>query len=141
MRLHPHLNLRDTPRAMDWYKAALGAREVLRYTGGGRVVYAEMAIGDTKFSLSEENAEWHNHSPESLGGSPVRLTLELDDAHGVARRMQELGAKLLVPVEDQFYGERQGRLQDPFGHIWLLTQKIEDLSPEEVQRRIDNYKP
>jgi PhnB protein len=55
--------------------------------------------------------------------------------------MQELGAKILVPVEDHFYGERQGRLQDPFGHIWLLTQKIEDLSPEEVQRRIDNYKP
>jgi PhnB protein len=142
IKAHPHLIIRETARAMDWYRQALGAREVLRYTApDGKIVYAEMAIDDSKLSMSEESREWHNHAPPSLGGSPVVVTLEVDDAHAVGKRMVDHGAKVVFAIEDQFYGDRQGRVQDPFGHLWVITQKLEELSPEEVQRRIDNYKP
>ena len=142
VKAHPHLIIRETARAMEWYQKALGAREVLRYTApDGNIVYAEMVIGDSKLSMSEENREWHNHAPPSLGGSPVVVTLEVDDAHALGKRMLEHGAKEIFPMQDHFYGARQGRVEDPFGHLWVITQEIEALSPEEVQRRIDNYKP
>jgi PhnB protein len=142
LNVYAHLVIKDAPRAMDWYQEVLGAREVLRYTDPtGRIVYAELAIGDSRVALAEENRPGHNHAPPSLGGTTVHLTLETDDAHGIGKRMIEHGAKVIYPIEDQFYGDRQGRLADPFGHEWIITQKIEALSPEEIQRRIDNYKP
>jgi PhnB protein len=98
--LHPHLIIRDCPRAMTWYEEALGAREVVRYTAPDGVI-----------------------------------------ARAVGRRMEELGAKVIFPIEDQFYGDRQGRLQDPFGHLWVITQRLQALSPEEIQRRVTNYQP
>src|SRR5262245_28250054 len=119
MKLHPHLVIRDTARAMQWYQDGLGAREILRYTApGGKIVYAEMAIGDATFSMSEESPDSRNHSPSSLGGTTVSITLSVDDAHAVGKRMIDHGATVIFPIEDQFYGERQGRLQDPFGHQW-----------------------
>jgi PhnB protein len=139
---HPHFIIRETARAMEWYKKALGATEVVRYTApDGVIVYGEMKLGDSKLSMSEENLAWHNAAPPSLGGTPVVVHLDVDDAHAVGKRMVELGAKIIFPIEDQFYGDRQGRLEDPFGHVWVVTQSIEKLSPEEIQRRVDNFKP
>lgn len=138
MELHPHLIVRDAPRALAFYVEALGAREVARYTEpSGFVVNAELAIGDLKLTLAEERREWHNVAPPSLDGSPVILTLQVDDARAVAARLERAGATVVFPVADQFYGERAGRLRDPFGHVWIVTQRIEALTPEEIQRRMD----
>lgn len=141
IRLNPHLVQRDTARAVDWYQQALGAREVVRYRGGDRIVYAEMTIGDSKLTMADESPASRNHSPESLGGTTVTINLEVDDAHAVGKRMLDHGATVVFPIEDQFYGDRQGRLQDPFGHQWVITQHLEQLTVEEIQRRIDNYRP
>jgi len=141
MKLNPHLVQRDAARALDWYKEALGAREVARYKGGDRIVYAELAIGDCKISMADESPASRSHAPESLGGTTVTINLDVDDAHAVGKRMLDHGATVVFPIQDQFYGDRQGRLQDPFGHQWVITQHLEQLTPEEVQRRIDNYKP
>jgi uncharacterized glyoxalase superfamily protein PhnB len=138
--IHPHLIVQGAAKAIDFYKDVFGAKELARFSDaklGGLVVHAELAIGDTKLTLTEENREWHNDAPPSLGGSPVPLTLEVDDARAVAAKMQRAGAKVIFPIEDQFYGARQGRLVDPFGHVWILSQQLEDLSNEEIQRRVD----
>jgi uncharacterized glyoxalase superfamily protein PhnB len=142
MKVYAHLVIQDAPRAMDWYKEVLGAHEILRYTEpSGRIVYAELKIGESTVALAGENRPARNDAPTSLGGTSVHLTVETDDAYGLGKRMEEHGAKVIYPIVDQFYGDRQGRLEDPFGHQWIITQKIEKLSPEEIQRRIDNYEP
>ncbi|WP_394844187.1 VOC family protein [Pendulispora brunnea] len=143
-RVSPHLIVRGAARAIEFYVEALGAKEIARFADpklNGHIVHAELAIGETKFSLSEEARDWKNDAPPSLGGSPVMLTLEVADALAVGERMVRAGATVVFPIEDQFYGERQGRLVDPFGHRWIITQHIEDLSNEEIQRRVEAYVP
>lgn len=138
--LVPHLLVVDAPAAIDYYARTLGARELQRYTlPQGFVVHADLAVGDARFSVAEERREWNNVAPTSLGGSPVVLTLELDDPDAVAARMVEAGGRIVFPVADQFYGKRQGRVADPFGHLWILSKTIASLSPEEIQRRVDAY--
>jgi PhnB protein len=144
MKLSPRLIVKDAPRAIAFYVEALGAREVVRFADpklGGRVVHAELALGDDKLTLAEEARDWKNDAPTSLGGSPVVLELDVADADVVGARMVAAGAQVIFPIADQFYGDRQGRLRDPFGHLWLITQRIAALSSEEIQRRVDAYTP
>jgi PhnB protein len=144
MKLYPHLIVRDAPRALDYYVKALGAREVCRYVDGkrgGHVVHAELDVGGQKLTLSSEARDWGNDAAPSLGGSPVHMLWEVDDAHAAGRRMVEAGGEVVRPIEDQFYGERQGRIRDPFGHIWVITQHLEEKSAEEIQRGIDAWEP
>jgi PhnB protein len=136
----PALVVRDAARAMEFYKAAFGAQERMRMAGpGGKIVHAEMTIGDSVIMVADEFPEWGNLSPESLKGSPVRMGLYVEDVDAVANRAVAAGAKVLIPVADQFYGDRSGRLADPFGHIWIISTHKEDVSPEEMQNRMDAF--
>jgi len=142
-RVHPHLNVVDAPRAIAFYVETLGAREVFRAVdrklGGGTIVHAELAIGGTKVTLAEASAAWKNPDPRSLGGSPVTLIVEVDSADATGARLERAGASVVYPVSDQFYGKREGRFVDPFGHVWIVSQVLQVLSAEEIQRRVDAF--
>jgi PhnB protein len=137
-RLHPRLIVTSAERAIEFYQQAFGAEEIVRYTDPkiGRVVHAEISIDGLFLSLSDEDPASKNQAPPGLGGSPVILTLDVTDADAVGARMQRAGAKVVFPIADQFYGKREGRLVDPFGHVWIVSQQIEELSPDEIRRRI-----
>jgi PhnB protein len=135
--LQPRLVVRDAPRAIQFYVAALGAEEVDRYTEpSGTVVHCELRIGESSFSLTEEDVD-HSPSPLAIGGSGLLLRLTVLDADAVGQAMVAGGAEVIVPIEARYYGPREGRVRDPFGHLWILSQEGEDLSKEQVQARID----
>lgn len=134
--LSPALGVRDAKAAIEYYREAFGANEVLRLEGpGGVILHAELDIGGALLMLAEENPEWENHSPPTLGGTPVRLHLYVDDVDEVGRRAIAAGGKVVIPIDDQFYGDRSGRIEDPFGHQWILATRVESVSPDEMQRR------
>lgn len=142
--LIPHLVVKDAARAIDYYVKALGAREVNRFVDrklapGGFIVHAALEVRGARLTLAEEHAEWHNVSPETTGQSGVILHLTVDDADAVGARMVAHGAEVVFPISDQFYGERAGRLRDPFGHLWVISQPKEQLGDEEIQRRVDRF--
>ena len=132
----PYLIVRDAARAIDFYKEAFGAAEVMRFTDPqGKIGHAEIQIGEALVMLADEHPELDVRSPESYGGSPVTIHLYVEDVDAVAERAIEAGAKLLRPVEDQFYGDRGGKFGDPFGHVWWFATHKEDVSPEEMKKR------
>jgi PhnB protein len=141
-RLAPLLVVRNAARAIAFYVETLGAREVVRYVNKtqGTVSHADLAIGAAMFSVTEEARAWNSDAPPSLGGSPVVLQLRVDDVDAAFERMCRAGAGAVFPV-GEFCGERMARLRDPFGHLWLFIQRIEELSPEEIQRRRDAWAP
>jgi PhnB protein len=120
----PMLSLRDAPRAIDFYQRAFGATELSRVTSPEGRVVAMLAIGDSEFGVVDENPEAGNLSPETLGGTSVRISLYVADPDAVAQRAVDAGAVLLFAVEDQPYGMRQGRVRDPFGHHWLIGRPL-----------------
>jgi PhnB protein len=133
-----YLCCRNAAAAIDFYKRAFGARETMRLTEpGGRIGHAQMLIGNTMVMLGDEYPEYGIKGPESLGGSPVRMHLYVDDVDAVAAQAVEAGARLISPIADQFYGDRSGRLADPFGHLWILATHVEDVTAEEMQHRLD----
>jgi PhnB protein len=134
--LTPLLVVRDAARAIDFYVEALGGREIVRYLREplGTVSHADLAIGDLVLSVTEEARAYNSDAPPSLGGSPVVLQLQVEDVESAFDRMRSAGAVVVFPLTE-FCGERMGRLRDPFGHLWLLTQRIEELSVEEIQQR------
>ena len=134
--LTPYLIARDASRAIEFYQATLGARERLRMPApGGRVGHAELQIGDSILMLADEHPEMGYMAPEG-GGHSVSLLLYVEDVDTTAGRFTAAGAKTLRPLTDQFYGDRTGTFEDPFGHIWTLATHIEDVSAEEMQRRM-----
>jgi len=136
----PYLCCKGAANALAFYKQAFGAVEVMRLAEpGGRVGHAEIKIGAALLMLSDEYPEMGVRSPQSLGGSPVGIHLYVEDVDTVAAQAVAAGAKLLRPVADQFYGDRSGTLEDPFGHRWFIATHKEDLSPEEVQQRYDRF--
>ena len=141
-KLTPLLVVRGAARAIDFYVEALGAREVVRYINKGQstVSHADLAIGATAFSVTEEARAWNSDAPPSLGGSPVVLQLQVDDVDAAFDKMCKAGADVVFPLVD-FCGERLGRVRDPFGHLWIITERIEELSAEEIQRRRDAWTP
>jgi PhnB protein len=138
----PLLVVRDAARAIDFYGRALGAREVVRYTKRNRdaVAHADLALGEVIFSVTEEARAYNSDAPPSLGGSPVVLQLRVADVVVAFDRMCAAGATVAFPIVE-FCGERMARLRDPFGHLWLITQRVEELSPDEVQRQRDAWMP
>jgi len=133
----PYLVVNGGARAIDFYKQAFGATEVMRMPGpGGKVMHAEVQIGDSRIMLADEAPEMDARSPQSIGGTPVGLMLYFEDADAVAARAVSAGAKLLRPVQDQFYGDRCGTVLDPFGHKWTIATHKEDVSPEEMKKRV-----
>ena len=125
-------------RAIEFYTQAFGATEVLRLSEpGGRIGHAEIQIGDARLMLADEFPEHGIRGPQSLGGTSVGIHLTVPDVDAVAERAVAAGARLSKPIQDEFYGERAGKLEDPFGHVWHLVTRIEDVSPEEMQRRYE----
>ena len=135
--LTPRLVVRGADRALDFYQRAFEARIEERYADdSGHVVHAALSIGGATIALTEEQRDWNNASPDSLGGSPVILNLVVDDVDALGERLLGAGAEVVFPIADQFYGHREGRFRDPFGHLWIVTQIVERLSPAEIQKRL-----
>jgi PhnB protein len=133
----PYLHIRGAARAIEFYKQVFGATEVLRMDApDGKIGHAEIRIGDSHVMLADEFPEMGVRSPQSFGGSPVALLLYVEDVDDLAERAVAAGAKLESPVEDKFYGDRMGKLVDPFGHIWAIATHTEDVSPEELEKRM-----
>jgi PhnB protein len=132
----PRLRVKNAPAAIEFYKHAFGARELMRFSGGGRIAHAELAIGNSIVMLAEEAPEYGFPSPEALGGSPVGMHLYVDDADAWVERAVAAGARLVTPVSDQFYGDRSGSVADPFGYAWTIATHKEELTVDEMQQRM-----
>ena len=121
---------------MDSYRKVFKAKERMRMPApGGRIGHAELEFGDSVVMLADENPEMNARSPRSVGGSPISLLLYVEDVDSTVDRAVAAGAKLKRPVADQFYGDRTGGIEDPFGHQWYLATHVEDVSPEEMRKR------
>lgn len=134
--LTPGLTLKDAARAIDFYKKAFGAVERSRMSGpDGRVMHAELEIGDSPFMIGEEMPERGVRGPQTIGGTAVSLNVYIDDADATFKQAVAAGAKAMQPVDLMFWGDRYGKVEDPFGHVWGLCTHVEDLTPEEIERR------
>ena len=132
----PYLIVRDAARAIEFYKKAFGAKELMRMADpSGKIGHAEIKIGDSPIMLADEVPGMGYRSPESLGGSPVSILLYVEDVDAVFNQAVAAGAKVQRPVADQFYGDRTGGVTDPFGHVWYVATHMEDVSPEEMRKR------
>jgi PhnB protein len=131
----PYLSVGNASDAIGFYKNAFGAVELLCITHEGKVGHAELAIGDARIMLSDEFPDFDTLSPQRIGGTPVMIHLYVEDVDAFAARAVAAGLKILRPVADQFYGDRGGKFEDPFGHRWWLASRKEDIPPEELKRR------
>jgi PhnB protein len=132
----PYLIVKGAAGAIDFYRRAFGATELLRVPMGDRIGHAEIKIGDSIIMLADEAPDWDAHSPQSLGGTPVGIMLYVEDVDSRFAKAIAAGAKEVRPVTDQFYGDRSGTLLDPYGHKWTIGTHKEDVSPEELDRRM-----
>jgi PhnB protein len=132
----PYLAVDDANRAIEWYSTVFGTRERMRLGApDGKVGHAELELGDSLLVLADEFPEMGMRSPKAVGGTPVTISLYVDDVDGVFERAVQGGAKPLRQVEDQFYGDRVGSFEDPFGHRWSVATHVEDVPPDEMERR------
>lgn len=132
----PYLTITGAPAAIDYYRQAFGAVEVMRLADpAGRILHAEVRVGDSIIMLHEDTPEWGTRSPKTLGGNTSSVLLYVDDVDATYAAAIAAGGQAAMPVQDQFYGDRTGSLFDPFGHRWILATHIEDVSPEEISRR------
>jgi PhnB protein len=136
--LAPAIAVRGAAQAIEFYKKAFGAEELYRLIDpeSGRIGHAEFTINGALVMISDEYPEY-NKSPELLGGTSAKFMISCDDVDAAFQRAVDAGAEVVFPLQTQFYGHRGGRVRDPFGHEWMLSQKVEDVSPEEMQRRWD----
>ncbi|WP_027133498.1 VOC family protein [Geminicoccus roseus] len=131
-----HLFVKDAVAALDFYRRAFGAKELFRLTApDGKIGYAEIRIGTSIVMLADEFPDFGALAPPTVGGSPVRLHIYVEDTDAVVARALEAGATLARAVADQFYGDRSGMIVDPFGHSWSIATRIEMVEPAEMQRR------
>jgi PhnB protein len=136
----PYLIIKGAAAAIDFYKRAFGATELMRMASpDGRIGHAEIKIGDSAIMLADEHPQMGYRSPQSLGGAGVSMMVYVERVDDVFKRTVEMGAKELQPVQDQFYGDRSGTLQDPFGHTWTIATHMEDIPPEEMRRRAEKF--
>jgi PhnB protein len=134
--LSAYLAVDDAAKAIDWYKRAFGAKEVVRMHGpDGKVGHAELQIGDSKLMLSDPFPQAAMTPPKELGGSTAGLFMYSADVDAVVKKAVDEGASVVMEVADQFWGDRFGTIADPFGHTWSIATHVEDLSPEEIEER------
>ncbi len=131
-----HLSVRDAQKAIDFYQKAFGAQLLhMHKTPDGRVMHASLKIGDSQLMLADEFPGMGTPSPQALGGSPVVLNIYVEDVDTLFNQSVAAGAKVTMPLADQFWGDRYGQIVDPFGHHWALGSHVEDVAPEEMERR------
>ena len=136
----PSLVVAGAAEAIDFYKKALGAEEIMRFPApDGTIMHAELRIGDSVIMLGEEMPEQGGRIPKSYGGTPVSFFVYQENVDAAWTRAVDAGAKPIMPLADQFWGDRSGCVEDPFGHQWWLAQHIEDLTPEELQKRAEAF--
>ena len=134
----PYLIIQGAAKAIEFYKQALGATELLRLEGpGGTIGHAEIKIGDSPVMLADEHPQMGHRGPQALGGTPVSLAVYVPNVDELFAQAIAAGGKPLRPVADQFYGDRAGTLVDPFGHVWTLATHVEDVPPDEINRRFE----
>ena len=134
--LTPYLIIDGAADALEFYKKAFGATELFRMEHGGKIGHAEMKIGDSPFMLADGDPQQGHKSPKALGGTPVSLMIYVDDCDAIFKQAIDAGGVEVRPLEDQFYGDRSGMLTDPFGHVWNVATHKEDVSPEEIDKRL-----
>jgi PhnB protein len=135
-RVTPYLYIDGASTAIDFYGSVLGASERMRMPGpDGKIGHAELEIGDSVIMLADANPDMGVRSPKSIGGTPIALHVYVEDVDSVFGRATEAGAKQLRPVENQFYGDRSGQFEDPFGHRWNVATHVEDVPPDEMTKR------
>jgi uncharacterized glyoxalase superfamily protein PhnB len=131
----PHLICAGTDAAIEFYKKAFGAVELSRMPGpDGKIMHASIRIGDSVIMLNEENPEWGALGPKALKGSPITIHLYVQDADAVFAQAVKSGAKVTMPIDDMFWGDRYGKVEDPFGHQWSIGTHVRDVTPEEMQK-------
>ena len=132
----PYLIIKGAADAIDFYKRAFGAKELFRMDHDGKIGHAEIKIGDSPIMLADESPEMGHKSPQTLGGSPISILLYVEDVDALFKQAVAAGGKVDRPLEDKFYGDRGGSLTDPFGHIWHIATHKEDVTPEEMEKRM-----
>ena len=138
--LYPHLVYRNAAAAIDFYKRAFGATELMRLNEpSGKVGHAELQIGNAMFSLSDEYPDYDAISAETLGGSPIKLHLSVADVDQFAAQAISEGAQLTRPIDDQFYGDRTGQIKDPFGYTWTVATRKRDVAVADMQKFLDEF--
>jgi PhnB protein len=136
----PNLILKEASKAIDWYVKALGAQELYRMPGqDGRLMHAELKIGDSIIMLTDEMPEMGGKGPQTLGGTPVSLMIYCEDSDALFNRAVGAGASVRMPLEDAFWGDRWGMVTDPFGHVWAIATRRKNLSVEEMKRAMDQF--
>jgi PhnB protein len=136
----PYLVIAGAAKAIDFYKRAFGAVEVMRMEDPrGTVGHAEIKIGDSHVMLADEHPEMGYLAPTSLGGAAVSLMVYVERVDDVFKQALKSGAQEMQPLKDQFYGDRTGTLKDPFGHVWTIATHVEDIAPEEMERRATQF--
>jgi PhnB protein len=136
----PSLFVAGAAKAIDFYKKALGAEELMRFPGpDGMIMHAELRIGDSIIMLADEMPDQGGRGPKSIGGTPVSFFVYGENVDAAWKRAIDAGAKPVVPLADQFWGDRTGCLEDPFGHQWWLAQHIQDLTPEELRKNAESF--
>jgi len=132
----PYLIIKGASDAIEFYKKAFGATELFRMDHEGKVGHAELKIGDSPIMLADESTEMGYKSPTTLGGTPVSIMIYVDDVDTIFKQAIGAGGEQQKAVQDQFYGDRSGTLEDPFGHVWHVATHVEDVSPEEMEKRM-----
>jgi PhnB protein len=141
-RVTPYLIVDGAAAAIDFYTRVFGAKERMRMPGpGDKIGHAEIEVGNSMVMLADANPQMGHKSPKALGGSPISLLLYVENADDTVKRATAAGAKVVRPVENQFYGDRMGGVEDPFGHLWYVATHVEDVSPEEMKRRMAAMAP
>jgi PhnB protein len=136
----PSLFVVGAAKAIDFYKKALGAEEVMRFPApDGTIMHAELRIGDSIIMLADEMPDQGGRGPKSIGGTPVSFFVYRENVDAAWKRAVDAGGKPIVPLADQFWGDRTGCLEDPFGHQWWLAQHIQDLTPEELRKNAEAF--
>jgi PhnB protein len=136
----PSLFVSGAAKAIDFYKKALGAEELMRFPGpDGKIMHAEIKVGDSIVMLADEMPDMGGRGPKSIGGTPVSFFVYGENVDAAWKRAVDAGAKEIQPLADQFWGDRTGCLEDPFGHQWWLAQHLEDLTPEQIQKNAEAF--
>ena len=137
----PRIAFKSAAKAIEFYKAAFGAREIMRFAIGEQIPHAEITIGDSSIMLTDEWPEGGRFSAETLGNSPVAMALSVPNVDAFVQHAVDAGATIVFPVKDQFYGRREGTLRDPFGYLWSVSTVTEEMSVEEMHRRMNAGQP